>query len=446
MVISLREYLRRCGLDRPVLFSIAARGWSVAGGPITLVLVGMKLSPEAQGYYYTFGSVLAIQQFLDLGMNQSVVQFISHEWARLSFSNTRTVTGDEGPRSRFILLGRISLRWYSLAGCLGFFVIGGCGHWFFAAMGDQGVNWLVPWWSMCGIASLSLLLSPIMTLIEGCNQLSELTLYRLINTVASSLALWATLYCGGQLYSGVAYTLAGLVCGVVFLATRWSALIRQVIMTHIKATSNIWTAEIWPLQRRIALSWISGYLIFQLFNPITFHLRGAVEAGKLGMTLQAVAALATMASAWTITKIPLFGILISRREFDELDRVFLRSLKHGITAFTVGSVCTLAVVHLLSVYSDFGNRFADLATVLVLCAAMACNVITTAQAFYLRAHRREPFMWLSIANGVGCGLFLPLGCWLWGIFGMSALYALIQMVVVLLATRIWSDARRLWHL
>lgn len=31
-----------------------------------------------------------------------------------------------------------------------------------------------------------------------------------------------------------------------------------------------WKTEIWPLQWRIALSWLSGYFIFQLFTPILF--------------------------------------------------------------------------------------------------------------------------------------------------------------------------------
>jgi hypothetical protein len=83
------------------------------------------------------------------------------------------------------------------------------------------------------------------------------------------------------------------------------------------------------MQWRIALSWVSGYFIFQLFTPVLFAYQGAVVAGQMGMSLSIATALNTLALAWINTKAPMFGLLIARGEFAALDRLFFRSLRQA---------------------------------------------------------------------------------------------------------------------
>ena len=52
--------------------------------------------------------------------------------------------------------------------------------------------------------------------------------------------------------------------------------------------------EIFPFQWKIALSWISGYLIFQLFNPVLFATEGSKIAGQMGMTMVAISGISSI--------------------------------------------------------------------------------------------------------------------------------------------------------
>ena len=53
------------GLDFHVLVTLLFRGWSIVAGTATIFLLPLWLSPIEQGYYYTFGSVLALQVFFE---------------------------------------------------------------------------------------------------------------------------------------------------------------------------------------------------------------------------------------------------------------------------------------------------------------------------------------------------------------------------------------------
>src|SRR5688572_3707561 len=78
-------------IDRAVFYVLAGRVWSFASGPITLVLIASQLTPQVQGYYYTFASLVALQGFAELGLGIVIVQFASHEWAFLSLDRGRVV-------------------------------------------------------------------------------------------------------------------------------------------------------------------------------------------------------------------------------------------------------------------------------------------------------------------------------------------------------------------
>ena len=64
------------GLNYHVLTTLLFRGWSIAAGGATLLLLPIFLDATEQGYYYTFTYVLALQIFFELGLNQVVTQFV----------------------------------------------------------------------------------------------------------------------------------------------------------------------------------------------------------------------------------------------------------------------------------------------------------------------------------------------------------------------------------
>ncbi|MBT6902530.1 MAG: hypothetical protein HOA32_16150, partial [Nitrospina sp.] len=83
----LIKFLRWIEVDRAVAFAILVKVWSLFAGPVTLYLISIYLSPEIQGFYYTFLSLIALQSFVELGFYIVITQFASHEWASLELDH-----------------------------------------------------------------------------------------------------------------------------------------------------------------------------------------------------------------------------------------------------------------------------------------------------------------------------------------------------------------------
>src|SRR6202046_2344477 len=111
-VARIRHWIRQVlGLDRAVGFTVLARFWSSAAGLITVALIARFLSPAEQGYYYTFGSLIALQIVFELGFSLVILQMASHERAHLAISVDGIVSGDAAPHARLASVLQKTVRW-----------------------------------------------------------------------------------------------------------------------------------------------------------------------------------------------------------------------------------------------------------------------------------------------------------------------------------------------
>src|ERR1700719_2062578 len=92
-VLPLRRILRFMGIDRAIGYTVLARGWAALAGLVSLLLIARTLSPAEQGYYYTFGSLVALQIVFELGFSYVILQLASHERAELSISSDYEING-----------------------------------------------------------------------------------------------------------------------------------------------------------------------------------------------------------------------------------------------------------------------------------------------------------------------------------------------------------------
>ena len=115
----IRLWLRTVlGLDRAIGFTVLARFWGSAAGLVTVVLIARFLSPAEQGYYYTFGSLVALQIVFELGFSFVILQMASHERAELSISSDYEISGNPIAHARLASVLQKSVRWYSVAAVL----------------------------------------------------------------------------------------------------------------------------------------------------------------------------------------------------------------------------------------------------------------------------------------------------------------------------------------
>src|ERR1700677_1222859 len=149
-VAGFRHWIREVlGLDRAVGFTVLARFWSSAAGLVTVALIARFLSPAEQGYYYTFGSLIALQIVFELGFSFVILQMASHERAHLTFSAGGLIAGDPIAHARLASVLQKTVRWYtSAAVLLGVFLLT-AGSYFFSAHPHAGENisWHFPWYA-----------------------------------------------------------------------------------------------------------------------------------------------------------------------------------------------------------------------------------------------------------------------------------------------------------
>ena len=96
--------LNRTEVDQAVIFVLLNRGWQILTMPATLFLIAKHFSPEVQGFYYTFVSVLALQSFLELGFVIVIINVSSHEWAHLRLDEAGNIVGRQEALSRLASL------------------------------------------------------------------------------------------------------------------------------------------------------------------------------------------------------------------------------------------------------------------------------------------------------------------------------------------------------
>lgn len=408
--------------DRATAYAMATRAFNVATGAATPIVIARSLSPELQGYYFTFAGVLSFQTFLELGFGTLLQQFASHEWAHRDEARAR---------SRLAALVRFSFAWYGAAGLVLIAVLGLGGHLYFAAFGGGRSGWQSPWWGVCALTGLGLLLTPLMSVLEGCGKISSVYGVQLAQSVVGRLSTWGVLLLGGGLWALGAGKAATVIAGAwLLLSARHRDFFRKVWESP-GGPGIGWRKEIWPLQWKFALSWLGGYLLHSLFTPVLFAARGPVVAGQMGMTLSVAAAISAIAFARVATHVPRLAMAAARREYGEMDAVFRRAATASFVTAGTGSVGFLTILAGLAwLKSPLADRFlAPFETGLLLLAIVA-QQIRYAMGSYLRAHKAEPFFILSLIEGVWAATGLVLAGRAFGARGMCAGFLTITLALL----------------
>lgn len=389
------------GVDRPIVLTIANRAWGLIAGPATLIFIVAYLTPTEQGFYFAFAGVLGLQIFFELGLGFVVMQTASH------FMAGQTLTPDKiiGDAEALGRLGRLLtdlLRWYGVA-CLAFIalVLFGGGWFLSRTPGSAIVVWQQPWTLVVPVFGLSILANACFSFLEGLGLVADVALARLLQALLSLLCFWVLLALGFKLMALVALHAVNLLIASVWILGRHGRLLRGLIGKRGPIGAIDWGQEIWPFQWRIALSWIAGYCGTQMITLILFARLGPVEAGRFGLSLTALGAVATGATAWVTTKAPRFGGLIAQRRHRELDILFESAYRGALLFGALGVTAIFGVVVVLDLmHLTVSQRFVPLLALMAMAVATLVSIKVSTEATYLRAFRREPYLLLSICTGL----------------------------------------------
>jgi O-antigen/teichoic acid export membrane protein len=442
----IKKILHWAEIDRTVVFGILTKVWIMLSAPVTLLLIALYFTPQVQGYYYTFISMLALTIFVELGLSTVIIQFASHEWSKLSIDEAGQIIGDTDALSRLISLARTAVKWYLTGSIIVALGLGIVGYVFFSRKSDSSIGWVSPWLALCFLTAITLGLTPIWSLLEGCNQVVGVYTYRLIQGLFASISIWLAIYLGAGLWAASISSVTGLVCAGIFLRCRYWQFLRTLLLSQPTKQRIRWRLEVLPMQWRIALSWISGYVVFSMFTPVLFYYHGAVLAGQMGMTWSMVNILPLISSAWISPRVPRFGMLIARRKYEELDKIFWRLTIRVVVVAGLGATTIWGFVYILNALKlPLAGRILPLRPTGLLLVSAVIVTISVPFSVYMRAHKKEPLLLISVICAIlVCASNLTLGKY-FGATGMTGGFLLINLFIYPFILLIWHRCRMAWH-
>lgn len=449
----IRKTANKLGMDKAIAYTSGNGVISAAIGVFSVLLYATCLSKEEQGYYYTFGSVLAIQGFFELGFTGIMTQFVAHEHAHLTWDVEGIgLEGESRYRSRLASLLHICVKWYALVAVLFLITLQIAGTFFFKEFGkDEGVDWKMPWVIISAMSAWSLFTAPLFSFMNGLGLVKDMAKMGFYRTIVNTIVLWSCLLLGLKLYS-VAFSaiLSAVYVAYFFVFNKFLRILESIWKTEIHERVS-YAKEIFPYQWRIALSWMSGYFVFNFMNPVIFAIVGSVTAGQFGMSLTVLNHIRSFAMSWIGTKIPLMSRLIELKEFHQLDTIFKKTIMQELfVCFSLLIVFWIGIFMLReNQYSLNGNvlsdRFLDYIPLLLVSIPVALQAVNDNFATYLRCHKKEPFLALSIVSGAASAAsILILGNY-FGLYGITAGYCILAIVFFPWGYYIFKTKKVEWH-
>lgn len=446
--------VEKLGVDKAIAYSSSARVVQAFTGVGSVFFISTFLTGVEQGFYFTFGSILALQIFFELGLTGIMTQYVAHEVSHLSLDENGEFQGESRFKSRLASLIQFCAKWYFVLAIIVSLFLLIVGFVYFSKFGDsqsENVSWRIPWIIICIATAIKFFQSPFNSILQGLGFVKDTSQITFWQQIILPTFTWIGLAMGLKLYvTGIGYFLSVLVWFFFVFKKKLFRILVNLFKTQVSEKVS-YMKEIFPYQWRIALSWISGYFIFQLFNPVLFATEGAVVAGQMGMTMTALSAVQSFSMSWLGTKVPLYSQLIARKEYQTLDGIFFKTLKQmaGISGFLLIAFFLFMVLLRETGFSINGSiladRFLGYMPMFLMMIPVFVQQFVNSFATYLRCHKKEPFLVISIVTGIACMLSTLVFGKLYGLNGITIGYCVIQILSLPWAYLIFKNKRHEWH-
>ncbi len=380
-------------MDRDVLSALFVRLSATGTGLLSAVLIVNFLSLSAQGYWYTFTSILAVAAMAEMGAGQILMRFVAHEVQRISAD---AVESDAVLRLRNLF--RFSLLWGGSVSSIVTVAAVPLGLIWMNSSGKTGdtVAWTGPWILACFASLPLILLAFLNSYFEGWQQVAVTNMRR---TIVAWVTLGASAACflfGWNIWGyGVGRGLGALV-GLLLLFWMHRDLLKNYSLSRTDRIAFDWKREFLPLQGKFALTWATGIFVNGLYAPFIFRFVGADAAGKYGMSLSAVNIMAGIASSWIGARQARMAALAKRGDMDELKRVLRQVLVFSTIVFSLGAVAFAIVFFMPPAFArKYIDRMLPFLDVVLLIAASFFWLLISIFTTYVRSFNIEPFVKLA---------------------------------------------------
>ncbi len=419
------------------------RLWQAFSGIILIGFLTHYLSAVQQGWYYSFLSLSSIFTIFDLGLSVVILQLAAHYFVGHYWGEKGLIHGNNA--ERFLSLLSQSSRLYLKLGFAFCLLMIPVGIIFFGMKSSNLPSigrWQSPWVFLTIATTLNILLLPFFSIIEGSGSIKEVYSIRLVQGVLGSLACWVVLINGGVLWATAMVPLSSFLVAALWISFKYSTFFLEACknsQSYIR-----WSSEVWPLQWRIGLSWLSGYLLTQIYTPILFFYHGAAVAGQMGLSLTLANMLGLLAQSWIARRVPSMAKAVSQKNWQDFDQVFRRDFMVSVIFYLFGVLAFCFLYQLIS-GTKYSERILSFWPFLGLLGVVLINHIGGALAAHLRSYKREPLVWVSLAGAVLTVPIAFISAAYYSVSGVVGSILLVQLLLTLpLSVHIWVKYNRAW--
>lgn len=378
---------------KALFYGVAAKAWGLINIPIQLLLISFFFSPEMQGYFYTFQALLGLQAFVELGLATIIVHFTAHEWSQLRLNSQGEIEGDEMARQRLAQFGHFVFKFYGIGACLFILLLLLLGPALLARQTSEGISWFFPWMVFAIAAGGNLMLIPALAFLEGANQMKNAYLIRFGQSVVLGLTTWVGISSGFNLWTCSLALFSANCWMAAFFCLKYRRFFK-VFFIPSSIKSIAWKEEIFPWQWRMGVSSLTAYFAFSLFNPLAFYFKGAIFAGKLGMTLALTQALLSVSFLWVNIYTPQFGALIAQKKQQALETLFAHT--QTLTRLSILIFSLLAWICIKTFSLPFIHRLLPSPALEYFLIGNVLFTLSLPYSVYIRAHKQEPLLLFSM--------------------------------------------------
>ncbi|MDO9150504.1 MAG: hypothetical protein Q7U33_03915 [Methylotenera sp.] len=432
-------------LKNGLSFVVIQRLWQGFAGLLTVLVIGLTLTQEQQGWYYTFLSIAALYSVFEMGLTTALIQVTAHMFVKLRWLSKGRVTGDVSAVFRSFFSQAVKVyAFFSLVFLLISFVVG---FNVFNHKTTQGVQviWILPWCFLVVFTAINMLTLPFLAVVEGSGEIAEVYKVKLFQGVLGAIGCWVVLSLGGWLWATIVMPLCGVLVTVTWLLRNRIYLLRGLVSSNIDASFN-WRHDVLPLQWRVGLNWISVFLMSQLATPILFYYQDPVVAGQMGLSLTIANMISIVAQSWIAHRVPILSQAVARKEWRVFDQLFRKDFSYSLMVFFAGAFSVLSVHYWVSNTSYYGRvlPFWPFVGLLVFILFYhICSVLSS----HLRSFKREPLAWVSL---VGALLILPGAIYTAKHFSVNEVVLVMvsveALIVFPLSFLLWRKYNKNWRL
>lgn len=429
-------------LTEVTLFIFTQRLLQGLYGLITIAMLTKFMDSSEQGWYYSLVSLSSFFTVFDLGLSVVLVQIASHYFSLNRWGEKGVVHG-EGRDLFLTLLNKVSKFYFFLAFLFSFFLIP-IGFFIFshksANASFANLSWQLPWIFLVLATSLNILLLPFFSILEGTGSIKEVYIVRIIQVSLASFLCWLVISMGGVLWAATIAPAVAFSVSLIWIVKKKPGLI--FFSRTLKSIDFAWSKDIWPLQWRVGLTWLSGYLITQIYTPILFYFSGPVVAGQMGLSLTIANMLALLSQSWIASRIPIMGKAVAKRDWISFDRIFRRDFTISILVYFCGAFF-LCVLHSFFIEPAYVDRILPFSSFLGLLLVVFINHINSLLATHLRSFKQEPLVWISFFGAILTVPTALIAAAYFSVEGVVLAILFVQLTLTLpISVRLWFKYNR----